>query len=576
MSVPTVGSSHATGSPADIRQVPADAAVRSAIRLAAPELVVALEPSTPPARETLEVVGGELLGRLELPPDFLGFAMVAVDNAFWAPQFRAIPCDRRLLLLPRCLSSSTSCRGHQEGDRLLCAGCQACGIAAVKRAAETLGYQVIVAEGTSGVVARVLEGAADAVLGVACLESLEKSFDRIADLGVPHQAIPLLTNGCKDTVADWDVLHSALGLCEHPVAGTTRTYLPLLRETRRIFSPHSLTALLDGTDGGGPVGSTHTAAREWLQQGGKRLRPFVTVAAYAVARHGRQVLAPTCDVASLLSPAVSRLAVAIEALHKASLVHDDIEDQDVWRYGQPALHCTYGVEAAINIGDYLVGLGYHLIASQGDELGAECIADILRHLSAAHLQLCRGQGAELMWDRDCARAPTPLDALQIGALKTAPAFEVALYAGLRAAGVAIDESILRRYSTHVGEAYQVLNDLADWDEETEHKGSGGCDVGVCRPTILRAFALEADAEGQLAAALIAAAQPSAPPAAVDRVGELYRSLGAFARAESLYDRLRERALNLASEIGDTALQELMGFLVRTILPVRRAGRAEPR
>src|SRR5262249_31652768 len=137
-----------------------------------------------------------------------------------------------------------------------------------------------------------------------------------------------------------------------------------------------------------------------------------------------------------LPDAVRRTALAIEAFHKASLVHDDIEDDDTFRYGRETLHRQYGVSVAINVGDYLIGLGYRLGPRERKELGADCAADILNRLSEAHLKLSEGQGAELLWRDAQDKGLTALDALKIYALKTAPAFEAALYAGLRLAGPA--------------------------------------------------------------------------------------------------------------------------------------------
>ena len=56
-----------------------------------------------------------------------------------------------------------------------------------------------------------------------------------------------------------------------------------------------------------------------------------------------------------------RLAVAVECFHKASLIHDDIEDNDSLRYGEPTLHVSHGVPFALNVGDFLLGEGYRLI-----------------------------------------------------------------------------------------------------------------------------------------------------------------------------------------------------------------------
>jgi geranylgeranyl pyrophosphate synthase len=575
---------HRAGPPGDegIKHVPQDAATRALLRHAAVRQAARSGQAPAPALDELQGMAADILSHSGLPGKFLGFAMVALDNAFWENDFRAVPCGRRLLLLPKCLSSSRRCSGTYDSIGLHCAGCGACSIHSLQTEAEALGYQVIVAEGTSSVISRVLEGSADAVLGVACLDSLEKSFDRISDLGIPHQSVPLLTNGCRDTTAEVDLIRELLTATGGAGPLVRRTYLPLLRTTHDIFESPGFSRLLEPYSCPGPhapgapaaMTATDHIARDWLRMGGKRLRPFVTVAAYAVGRHGAAALAPQADLHDLLPTSVHRLAVAIEAMHKASLVHDDIEDRDPYRYGRPTLHRTHGTGAAINVGDYLVGLGYRLIAAQAPELGAACVVDILGKLSAAHLRLCCGQGTELLWDNHQESVLKPIDALRIGSLKTAPAFEVALYAGLRAAEAPIDEDRLRRFSAFVGEGYQVLNDLTDWEEESANKVSLGQDVLAQRPTILRAFALEAGGGDELAA-IMAGEHSRDPAAVVDAVRGLYRRLGAFARAEALHSRLRDRALGLAAEFGDPALQQLMSFLVRNVLRFRRSTHGGP-
>jgi len=581
----TLTQEHRAGPPGDegIKHVPQDLATRELIRQAADRQAGVIDPGAPVALEELHKIGRDLLRGLGLPERFLGFCMVALDNAFWEADFRAVHYRRRLLLLPKCLSSSHDCRGKYDSVGLDCAGCGRCSIFDLKREAEDLGYQVIVAEGTSSVISKVLQGSADAVLGVACLDSLEKSFERIAELGIPHQSVPLLTDGCRDTAAEIEVVRRLLVADGGSGPKVQRTYLPLLRATHDIFESPEFERVVDPCacpkPGAETVSRCMTAtdeiARDWLRMGGKRLRPFITVSAYAVGRHGVTALAPDADVQALLPTSVRHLAVAIEAMHKASLVHDDIEDRDPYRYGRPTLHRTHGTGAAINVGDYLVGLGYRLIASQAAELGAQCVADILSKLSAAHLELCCGQGTELLWDTHEGERLRPIDALRIGSLKTAPAFEVALYAGLRAAEAAVDEGKLRRFATFVGEGYQVLNDLTDWEEESANKVSLGQDVLAQRPTILRAFALEAGGGEELGVLMARGRESDDPAGVVAAVRGLYQRLNAFAKAEALHSGLRRRALELASDFGDPAIEQLLRFLVRNVLHFRRPAHGSP-
>src|SRR5205807_3299085 len=189
---------------------------------------------------------------------------------------------------------------------------------------------------------------------------------------------------------------------------------------------------------------------------------------------------------------VLRIALTIETFHKASLVHDDIEDDDTFRYGRETLHRQYGVSTAINVGDYLIGLGYRLVSRERKELGGDCAADIIDRLADAHLKLSEGQGAELLWRDAQDKTLTALDALKIYALKTAPAFEAALYSGLRLAGTTQPyDKMVGEFSKNMGIAFQILNDLKDWEGDSDNKLVAGQDVLAGRPTLLLALALEA-------------------------------------------------------------------------------------
>ena len=556
-----------------IKLVPQEAAARQSIRCCAAQLAMGLDRTRPPSREDLERLGETALKQLGLARQLLGFAMVAVSNEFWRPTLAAIRPYRRLFLLPHCLADRAACAGKYDAVGLHCGGCGGCEIHALKSEAERLGYSVIVAEGTGSVVTKILEGEADAILGVACLDSLEKSFRRVAELGVPHMALPLLTDGCVDTTAEVDEIRALLAADTAAIQAAPRSYIPLLRETARMFQEPAFSELLVRHDASAEFGgsrddgltSVEEIALDWLKEGGKRLRPFVTMAAYAVARHGTAVLDCGDRTGQMIPRPIRRLALAIEALHKASLVHDDIEDDDEFRYGRPTLHRVYGPGQAINIGDYLIGLGYRLIAGESGDLGAECIADILARLSLAHLELCRGQGAELSWRAGPREPQRPMDVLTVYALKTAPAFEVALYAGLRAAGAELEPGALRRFSTFLGEGFQIRNDLDDWQEDDGNKRRRGLDAQAGRPTILRALA----AQSQHAAALaeLAGGNGHVPrEELVARVWDLYCRSGALAKAEQLLQKLRSRALEAAGDFPSADLRELMRFLVRMVLP----------
>jgi geranylgeranyl pyrophosphate synthase len=384
-------------------------------------------------------------------------------------------------------------------------------------------------------------------------------------------AVPLLSDGCANTEAEMDEVLAMLYLRGEGGVSQTRTYLPLLREAVSFFEQDHLTALLAphvAPDAWGafdvPMLCTEAIGADWVKEGGKRLRPFVTSACYAVGKYGVDALAPDADLDVMVPQSVRRLSLSIEVMHKASLIHDDIMDDDAYRYGRETMHRVHGIGPAINLGDFLVGLGYKLIVGETGKLDAACIADIINAITTAHLALCRGQGAELSWT---GRAETcsAVDALGMYALKTAPAFEVALYAGLRAANAFVDPGVLQRYSMYVGEGFQVLNDLEDWHSDEGNKVMRGQDALAGRPTILRAFTHEAGGADAIAAIMV-----SDEPAdtRVGRMKAVYEQFGAFDKADKLLGRLRDRALTTASDIDPTPLRELFEFFVRMVLPAR--------
>ena len=568
-----IGSEFTGKKPENIKVVPQASHLRRRIRVEAEGAVRDLSRHKPMARTDLERIGAELLACVGLDLSHLGFAMVEVSNAFWRSQFASVPFSRRLVLLPHCLRDRGACQGRYEGFGMICAECGACLLCQLKREAEKLGYKVLIAEGTPAVVHYVLGGSADAVLGVACLDSLEKAFSRILEMGIPHAAVPLLVDGCVDTRVEPDVVHRWIHLHSGPAAVRTRSFVPLLRAAEKLFSDGQLEALIapfmkpcerdNYYERSDPIARTGKIALDWLRDGGKRFRPFVALASYAVLTHGDSILDPDGQLAKEIPDSVKRVAIAIEALHKASLVHDDIEDNDLFRYGHATLHRRYGSPMAINVGDYLVGLGYRLVASAADDLGAPCVTDIINHLSEAHLKLCRGQGADLMLQGLGSDKLSARGIQTIYALKTAPAFEAALIAGLKtasaSAGVQVPEiDCIRRLCRYMGVAYQVLNDLKDLVQEN------GRDLLSSRPTILRALAT---ATGEKAARALEEISTSGweEETKVEKLRELYEKEGVFEQAEALVEKYRKRARAEVEKIAQPPLRDMMYFILETVL-----------
>jgi len=554
-----------------LKAVPESLEERTRVKDAAEVYAHSLDRNRALSKVELEQHARKLLDQLQLPEKYLGFSMVVVGNFFWKQQFLAIPFERRMLLLPHCLKHAEGCPAEYTEFGLDCERCGACSIADYKVRAEQLGYKVLVAEGSPVVLKIIVSGYIDGILGVACLNVLEKAIDKILIAGVPSYAVPLHSGDCMNTTLDeawvWNVLEKYEPLPTPPTA----SYIPLMRASSQVFAdnferllPPIRTKKPQYKDH--PVAFTEKCAYNWLAEEGRRFRPFITLAAWYAASNANPLTAGA--ETPEIPDDVARVAMAIEAFHKASLVHDDIQDDDAWRYGRKTLHREYGQAHAINIGDYLIGLGYRLIHA-ASRVDPQIGADILDSMSTAHLQLCDGQGAEMAWHETPDWNLTPLDAMQIYALKTSPAFEAALYAGLRLAGHELAGSeLVSVFCRYLGVGFQILNDLKDWQADAHNKLVAGQDALARRPTILLALALKETSQAQriqLEDLYADDTSSGAGEVRVEQLRELFESCRVFEKAEILVERCREKTVALIEEVESQPMQHLLRFFLETVL-----------
>lgn len=522
--------------------IPQTLAEREALKALARAYVAEVRPVPPVPSDELRRHADAVLARGGVPSEYREYTAVLISNEMWRDDLAGIPFERRLLLLPKCLRVEDKCPAPFDEFGLLCKRCGLCSIQDLQDEAERLGYAVLVAEGSAIVMSIIETGKIEAIVGVSCLSVLERAFPYMEAAAVPGVAIPLLQDDCIDTGVDldwvWDVLH---------LTSDDRTYRMDLeavrRDVDRWFLPAELDALL------GPAGSeTERIARDWLARAGKRWRPFLTVCAWKALVGNPDLPAPD---------ALRRAAIAVECFHKASLVHDDIEDQDATRYGVDALHTEFGVPVALNVGDFLIGEGYRLLAESGAP--PEVTAAMLREAARGHRTLALGQGAELCW----ARQPRPLsslDVLDIFRQKTAPAFEVALAIGALLAG-AHDEvaPALARYSEALGIAYQIRDDLEDL-------AGGTGDICGGRPSLPLAVGLERGRAHDEHAAVLGPAWRGEADSQAARAA-VFESLAALKvreRCDALMQGYKEQAIRALAEIEQPSLKGLLRRVVGKI------------
>jgi geranylgeranyl pyrophosphate synthase len=526
--------------------IPQTRAQRESIRARLRQYVVDAKLVAPLSIADLRKHAQKCVQEQELAAIYTDYVGVLLNSEVWRDQLARVPYQRRLLLLPKCMRIEDKCPAPFDEFGLLCKQCGLCTIQELQEEAERLGYAVLVAEGSALVMAIIETGKIDAIVGVSCLSVLEKAFPYMESAAIPGVAIPLLQDDCKDVTVDLEWIWETIHLTSDDT--TYRLNLDSLREdVKEWFSDDSLEEIM------GPAPTqTEKIARAWLAKNGKRWRPFLTACVW-------KSMVEDSDMPVPLS--LKKLAVAAECFHKASLVHDDIEDNDDFRYGEPSLHSEQGVAVALNVGDLLLGDGYALIADC--DLTAQQRIAITRVAASGHRTLCLGQGAEFQW----AKCPGPLscaEVLDIFRKKTATAFEVALQFGALAAGCEPKVcGIISRFSDALGIAYQIRDDLEDMTSSDSLS-----DLEAMRPSLPLALLHErVRGQAQHRQLVDRAWRKQCSATELAEVEKLFSEYQIADRCKVLQESYKEEAIRCLTELENPSVKGLLRRVISKIFTV---------
>lgn len=180
-----------------------------------------------------------------------------------------------------------------------------------------------------------------------------------------------------------------------------------------------------------------------LRSGGKRLRPaLVTLSAKATLTGG----------VSTVSKQVIKIASAVELIHLASLIHDDVIDHSKIRHNKPTVNAKWGNDVAVVMGDYLYSIGFDLISSCRNTDVLNCISQSTRMMCEGELvQVCERDNLAILKERY----------ITIVKNKTANLFAACCQAGVLAVGQRSSLDMLKGYGLNFGIAFQIVDDSLD-------------------------------------------------------------------------------------------------------------------
>lgn len=255
----------------------------------------------------------------------------------------------------------------------------------------------------------------------------------------------------------------------------TDIYQPIKKELDRVEG------LLESCLGESENRFLRRLCRFLMSSPGKRLRPALAIlSARATSTYPFRVK----------SNALVNVAAAVELIHLASLIHDDVIDRAALRHNKPTVNRKWGNEVSIALGDYLYSAGFCLISKCGNADIIDCIGHASRSMCEGELiQVCKRQDFDLLKKRY----------ILIVRKKTASLFAASCQAGAMLVNSSRRSQLaLREYGLNFGIAFQIIDDCLDLAGKTEELGkSPGADFKMEELTLplLNLLHLDKDKSG---------------------------------------------------------------------------------
>lgn len=234
---------------------------------------------------------------------------------------------------------------------------------------------------------------------------------------------------------------------------------------------------------------TRASMKEYLPSWEPRRHLYDLVADYP--RRGGKMMRPSLCIATARAFGAQReeailTAVAIELLHNALLIHDDIEDGSEERRGKPTLHAQYGIPLALNVGDTLALLSLRPLIDNMKLIGHRLSLRILQEAERMARESAEGQALELGWRHDNVINLSDADYLEMTLKKTC--WLATIYPSRVGALIGTRDSVdldaFIRFGFFLGAAFQIQDDLLNLQTDERYGKEENGDIWEGKRTLM--------------------------------------------------------------------------------------------
>lgn len=278
-----------------------------------------------------------------------------------------------------------------------------------------------------------------------------------------------------------------------------------------------------------------------VEAGGKRMRPLLVLLAAKSCNIDKEQHIP--------------LAAVIEFIHTATLLHDDVVDMSALRRGRPTVNAQWNNPSSVLVGDFIYSRAFQILVQIGDMKIMEIIADTTNMIAEGEvLQLISKNNPD----------SSEANYMQVIQNKTAILFQAAAHCGAIVADASLEEELaLKKFGMHLGIAFQLIDDVLDYDGDSEAMGKNiGDDLAEGKPTLPLIYAMEHGDDSQAELIRQCLTQEQLNQKTLSQVIEIVRGCGALEYTRKLASAEADQAMSAIAALPQNQYRDALEVMAR--------------